>query len=203
MHAASVRLRDLWRKLREERAAVPLRSIRLPLMLVLLFAVVVALAACGSNTPPEVPRSLIITAPPVPVGTLVAGCTASGLEAWYEVATSLTDRFAIESLAALDLPPDSLPDAISRQSDLLDRIVAEPVPECAGAAQAAIVQRMRAIYGDFLAYDEGQLDAETLRARVTEVHTGLETEVASMLDSLGAGLEELFRLEREAAQPGE
>ena len=116
---------------------MPLRSIRLPLMLALLIATVAVLAGCGSNTPPEVPRSVVITAPPVPVGTLVAGCTASGLEAWYEVATSLSDRFAVESLAALDLPPDRLPDAISRQSDLLDRMLAEPVPECAGAAQAA------------------------------------------------------------------
>ena len=62
---------------------------------------------------------------------------------------------------------------------------------------------MRAVYGAFIAYDEGHIDAESLRARVTEAHTGLETEVASMLDDLGAGLDELFRLESQGAQPGE
>lgn len=182
---------------------MPLRSGRFPLIFSLLIAAGIALSACGSNDPPKVPRSIIITAPPIPVGTLVAGCSTSELEAWLEVAASLTNRFSIESLAALDQPPETVPDTLSRQIDLIDRIVAEPVPECAVTAQAAIVQRLRAIHAAFLAFDEAGIDGEMLRARVTEQQVALDTEGAALLADLEAGLEELYRLDAQAAAPDE
>lgn len=166
-------------------------------------ALVIALAAgCGSNTPPSVPRSIVITAPPVPVGTLVAGCDASELETWYEVAGTLANRFDVESMAALDQPADTLPDTLSRQSDLIDRILAEPVPECAGTAHAAIIQRLKTIRAAFTAFYEGQIDGETLRTRVTAEHGALTTEVATMLGDLAAGMDALSRWATQTAAPG-
>lgn len=160
------------------------------------------LAACGSNAAPGLPPSTLVTLPPVPVGTLVAGCSAAGLESWYEVASTLTASFTAESLAALDQPPDTLLNTLIHQHDLIDRIVREPVPECAAAAQAAIVARLRAMQAAFTAYDEGSIDAAALRARVAAEQQAIEREVSPLLDSLAAGLDELYRLATQAAPGG-
>lgn len=151
------------------------------------------LAACGSNAAPGLPSSTLITLPPVPIGTLVAGCSATGLEAWYEVASTLSASFIAESLAALDQPPDTLLNTLIHQHDLIDRIVREPAPECAATAQAAIVTRLRAMQAAFTAYDEGNIDSATLRARVTAEQQSFEREVSPLMESLTAGLDELYR----------
>lgn len=158
-----------------------------------LYAPVIALTGCGAHTPPGLPPSTVITAPPVPVGTLVAGCDASRLEAWTEVASALAHRFDIESMAALEQPVDTLPDTLSRQSDLIDRILAQPAPECAGAAQAALMQRLEAIRAVYTSFDE---------ARVTAEHDALTTEVAAMFGDLAAGRDALSRWETQTAAPG-
>jgi len=160
------------------------------------------LAACGSNAAPGLPPSTLVTLPPVPVGTLVAGCSATGLEAWYEVASTLSASFTAEALAALDQPPDALLNTLIHQNDLLDRIVREPVPECAVAAQAALVARLRAMQAAFTAYDEGRIDAAELRTRVTAEQQAIEREVTPLMDRLAGGLDELYRLATQASPGG-
>ena len=167
-----------------------------------LYALVIALTGCGAPTPPGLPPSTMITAPPIPVGTLVAGCDASALEAWTEVASVLAHRFDIESMAALEQPGDSLADTLSRQSDLIDRILAQPVPECAGTTHAALMQRLEAIRAAYTSFDEARIDAEQLRARVTAEHNALTTEVAAMFGDLAAGRDALSRWETQTAAPG-
>lgn len=171
------------------------------MMPVLAIGLVFALAGCGSNTPQTVPRNIVITAQPVPLGTLVAGCVASELEAWYEVASTLSNRFTVESIAALDQPPDTLPATLSRQSDLIDRILAEPVPECAGDTHAMIVQRLKTIRAAFESFYEERIDAAELRDRVNAEHEVLTTEVAVMLGDLAAGMDALYRWETETPAP--
>lgn len=167
-----------------------------------LYVLAIVLAGCGSHTPSSLPQSTVITAPPIPVGTLVAGCNASELEAWSEVASTLANRFDVESMAALGQPVDTLPETLSRQSDLIDRILAEPVPECAGTAQAALMQRLRAIRAAFTSFYEAQIDAGQLRARVTAEHDALTTEVAAMFGDLAAGMDALAGWETQTAAPG-
>lgn len=178
-----------------------LRQSRYPLGVLLAIGLAIGLTACGPNPTPSVPQSIVITAPSIPIGTLVAGCSASELEAWYEVAGSLSDRFAIESIAALDQPPDAMAPILGRQAKLLDRIMAEPVPECAGETHTAIVQRLAAIRAAFEAYYEMQIDASQLRERVNAEHTVLTTEVAARLSDLAAGMDELYYLATQTAVP--
>ena len=145
---------------------MPLRSGRFPLILALLVAAGIALSACGSNDPPEVPRSIVITAPPIPVGTLVAGCSTSELEAWLEVAASLTNRFSIESLAALDQPPETVPDTLS------------PVPQSSYGAQKAMGELM---VNDFSR--KGYIDGRILRMPTISVRPGAPNKAASSFAS--------------------
>lgn len=161
------------------------------------------LAACGSNTQPGLPPSRLITLPPVPAGTLAAGCETGELESWFEVAAPLTGSFAEESLAALTLAPsDALLDLLSRQSDLIERIVREPVPECAAPVQAEIVRRLRAINTAFSQFQGAAITADELRATVTLEHQALQTDVAGLMSDLNRGLDELYQLETQAASSG-
>lgn len=54
----------------------------------------------------------------------------------------------------------------------------------------------------FTAYDEGSIDAAALRARVAAEQQAIEREVSPLLDSLAAGLDELYRLATQAAPGG-
>lgn len=171
----------------------------------LVVGLAIGLWGCGANEAPGLPPNIVITPPSVPLGTVVSGCSAAELEAWYEIASTVTRSFSAESLAALNRPREDLSDSLGRQSDLLARMLQEPAPECAQDAQAAIIRPLQAILDAFSAYYGQQITHDELRARVEAQHATLNTEVSAHLGDLAAGLDLLFELETSGptAPPGE
>ena len=160
--------------------------------LVLWIAVLVSvlvISACGDDGD-KLPPSVIITIQPEPVATVIAGCTSTDLEAWYEVVSTLITTYRDESRAGVNVKPGDVGPIVNRLVELRDVIGRQPAPECAVLTHNMIMLYIRDILAAYQRYGNGDLSQDGLKAQIDASTSGIDTSVVSLLSTVQGTLEQ-------------
>lgn len=158
----------------------------------LLFCNLLIVAACGSGDDGDnndnndnAPRQFSITLTPMPIQNIVAGCTQTDLEDWFEQAYFRTQSFIDESrLASRSAENDRRNDTLATLDVLIvqrDALARVPTPACTEEKTMNILAGMQAVIIQFQRFLNNEIAAEVLAEAVIGDIQNIEAEFDELL----------------------